>query len=79
MSRWEGLYAPPLVVPGVVCVTLAVAFAVNVFLAVDPRSHSVSDTLYGVSPFWLPAFLLLLGDKSAPAARTPVPFTRHSR
>ena len=26
---WEGLYAPPLVVPGVVCVTLAVAFAVN--------------------------------------------------
>jgi hypothetical protein len=44
---------------GVVVVLLVAAFSVQVFLAVDRRSHSVSDTLYGVFPFLAPAFLLL--------------------
>ena len=35
-----------------------VAFAIQVFLAVDARSHSVSDTLYGVFPYWAPTFLI---------------------
>ena len=30
----------------------ALAFTVQVFIAVDARSHSVSDTLYGIFPFW---------------------------
>jgi hypothetical protein len=47
-------------VPAVACVLLALAFAVNVFVAIDRRSHSVSDTLYGVFPFWMPTFLFLL-------------------
>jgi hypothetical protein len=32
---------------------------VQVFLAVDRNSHSVSDTLYGVFPFVVPAVLLV--------------------
>ena len=37
----------------------AAAFCVNVFVAVDRHSHSVSDTLYGVFPFFACAFLLV--------------------
>ena len=36
----------------------AILFAVQVFLAVDSRSHSASDTLYGVFPYWGVTFLL---------------------
>jgi hypothetical protein len=28
-------------------------------LAIDRHSHSVSDTLYGIFPFWAPALLVL--------------------
>jgi len=34
------------------------AFCVQVFLAVDHKSHSVSDTLYAVFPFFACVFLL---------------------
>jgi len=37
----------------------ALAFCATVFVAVDRHSHSVSDTLYGVYPFFLPTFLLV--------------------
>ncbi|GAB3790844.1 hypothetical protein [Dyella agri] len=37
---------------------LMAAFCVHIFLAVDARSHSVSDTLYGLFPFWSVTFLL---------------------
>lgn len=30
---------------------------VHIFLVVDANSYSVSDTLYGIFPFWVPAFL----------------------
>jgi hypothetical protein len=36
----------------------AALLCVNVFLAVDRHSHSASDTLYGVFPYWAAAFLL---------------------
>jgi hypothetical protein len=49
----------PVSVPGVVIWLLALTFCVQVFLAVDRRSHSVSDTLYGVFPFFACAFLLV--------------------
>lgn len=35
-----------------------VGFAAQVFVAVDSRSHSVSDTLYGIFPYWGVCFLL---------------------
>ncbi len=56
---WGWLYLP-VSVAGFLATLLPLAFAVNVFLAVDRRSHSVSDTLYGIFPFWVPTFLLWL-------------------
>ncbi len=38
---------------------MALAFCAQVFWAVDRRSHSVTDTLYGVFPFFACCFLLL--------------------
>lgn len=35
----------------------ALALCVQVFMAVDARSHSISDTLYGIFPFWAPTRL----------------------
>ncbi len=47
-----------------VLITLAVLAGVAVaFLRVDGRSHSVSDTLYGVVPWWV--LCLLLGHALA--------------
>ena len=48
----------PVSVPGAVITLLALLFCVQVFLAVDRHSHSASDTLYGVFPFFACAFLL---------------------
>ena len=44
---------------GAIVSLAAVGFCVNVFLAIDRHSHSVSDTLYGVFPFFACAFLLV--------------------
>jgi hypothetical protein len=59
--RWFrdlGLIYLPVSVLGWFVTLACAAFCVQVFLAVDARSHSVSDTLYGVFPFWVPTFLL---------------------
>jgi hypothetical protein len=53
-----GWFHLPVSVPGAIATLFALAFAVQVFVAVDRKSHSVSDTLYGVFPFWACAFLL---------------------
>jgi hypothetical protein len=34
-------------------------FGINIFLAIDRHSHSVSDTLFGVFPFFACTFLLV--------------------
>lgn len=57
--RRFGWFYLPVSAPGVVVTLGALAFCVQVFLAVDRQSHSVSDTLYGVYPFILPTLLLL--------------------
>ena len=44
---------------GGLVVLLALALCVQVFLAVDRPSHSVSDTLYGVFPYFSCCFLLV--------------------
>ena len=56
--RW-GWFHVPVSVPGVLVVVVAAAFCINVFLAVDRHSHSASDTLYGVFPFFVCTFLLV--------------------
>jgi hypothetical protein len=54
-----GWFYLPISVQGTLIVLAAMGFCVNVFLAVDRHSHSVSDTLYGVFPFFACAFLLV--------------------
>ena len=57
-KRWGWFYRP-VSLPGVVIVTIALLFCAQVFWAVDRKSHSVTDTLYGVFPFFVCCFLLL--------------------
>ncbi len=52
-----GWFYVPNSIPGAMVSGLAALFCVNTFLAVDRHSHSVSDTLYGVYPFWVCTFL----------------------
>lgn len=54
-----GWFYRPVSWQGTVVVLLAVAFCVNVFLAVDRHSHSVSDTLYGVYSYFVCTFYLV--------------------
>jgi hypothetical protein len=53
-----GWFYIPVSLPGGVITLAALAFCVQVFIAVDRHSHSASDTLYGVFPFFACAFLL---------------------
>ena len=57
--RRVGWFFIPASLPGAIVFLLAVAFCVNVFVAIDRHSHSVSDTLYGVFPFFVCTFLLI--------------------
>ena len=57
-KAWGWIYRP-VSWQGYVAALVALAFCVQVFVAVDSHSHSVSDTLYGVFPFVVCCFLLL--------------------
>jgi len=52
---------------GFVIYVLAILFLITVFVAVDRNSHSVSDTLYGIFPYFVSTFLLVewLADKTS--------------
>ena len=54
-----GWFYLPVSVPGTVVCLLAALFCITVFTAVDRRSHSASETLYGIFPFFVCTFLLL--------------------
>jgi len=54
-----GWFLVPVSIPGAIAVGAALAFCAQVFLAIDHKSHSVTDTLYGVFPFFACTFLLL--------------------
>ena len=54
-----GWFYLPISVPGAFLTLAAILFCVQVFMVVDRHSHSASDTLYGVFPFFVCAFLLL--------------------
>jgi hypothetical protein len=60
----------PASVPGVVITALALVFCAQVFVAVDRQAHSVSDTLYGVFPFIVPALIVLNWIASKTSAPT---------
>lgn len=54
-----GWFNIPNSVPGAIICLMAALFCLTVFRAVDRHSHSASDTLYGVFPFFVCAFLLV--------------------
>ncbi len=54
-----GIFFVPASVAGWITTLLAGAFCAQIFVFIDSRSHSVSDTLYGVFPFWVPTLLAL--------------------
>ena len=56
--RRAGWLYLPASVPGSVPLLPALTFCAPAFVAVDIKSHSVSDTFYGVFPFFAGAFLL---------------------
>ena len=55
---WGWIYRP-VSWQAVIVILLALAFCVNVFIAIDRNSHSVSDTLYGIFPFVVPTLMIL--------------------
>ncbi len=57
--RPMGFLFRPRSIAGWLLILIAIAFCVQVLIAVERHSHSASDTLYGIFPFWAPAFLVL--------------------
>ena len=65
-----GWFYIPTSAPGAAVCIMAFVFCLTVFRAVDRRSHSVSDTFYGVFPFFVCAFLIVdwIGGRTADAS-----------
>jgi hypothetical protein len=55
---WGWLYRPVSAAGWLAC-AVTLLFCVQVFAAIDRHSHSVSDTLYGIFPYFACCFLLL--------------------
>jgi len=66
-----GWFYVPVSVPGALLTLLVLAFCVHIFLFIDGRSHSNTDTLYGIFPFVVPALLGLdwVARRTSEAAR----------
>ena len=54
-----GWFYVPVSGAGVALVLIGLAFCVQVFVAIDRHSHSVSDTFYGIFPYYACCFLLI--------------------
>jgi hypothetical protein len=54
-----GMLFVPVSVMGWIVTALAITFCAQVFVFIDSHSHSVTDTLYGIFPFWGPTLLAL--------------------
>jgi hypothetical protein len=57
-KRWGWIYRPT-AWQGWSVTLIACFFCFQVFVAVDRHSHSVSDTLYGIYPYFVPTFGIL--------------------
>lgn len=66
-APWGWTYRP-VAWQGAVLIALCVLFCVQVFIAVDRHSHSVSDTLYGIFPYVVPSLIVLNWIASKTAA-----------
>lgn len=56
--EWGWFYRPA-AWPGWLALILTALFCLQVFTAIDRHSHSVSDTFYGIFPYWVSASTLL--------------------
>jgi hypothetical protein len=73
--RWFRPLGPffyPISAAGWIATLFALAFCTRIFLFVDHRSHSVTDTLYGIFPYWGPALLALAWIADRTGGRTIV-------
>ena len=57
-KHWGWIYRP-VSWQGWIFTVVTIVFCVQVFVAVDRHSHSVSDTFYGIFPYFVPAFVIL--------------------
>jgi ABC-type uncharacterized transport system permease subunit len=55
---WGWIYRP-VSWQGAIVSALILAFCVQVFFAIDSRSHSVTDTLYNVFPYFVCSLVIL--------------------
>lgn len=62
----------PVSIAGWLLSLAALAFCLQTFIAVDRHSHSASDTLCGVFPYWVPALLVLTWIADRTGARSNV-------
>ena len=69
-KRWGWIYLP-VSVAGWLAVVSTLLFCLNSFLTVDRHSHSASDTLYGIFPYWVPALGVLLWIASRTSKKAP--------
>jgi hypothetical protein len=49
----------PISAIGAAITFLVIAFCVTVFISIDRNSHSISDTLYGIFPYFVSIFTIL--------------------
>lgn len=56
-KQWGWLYLPASA-PGFVILLATLGFCASVFLAIERHSHSATETLYNVFPFFTCVFLL---------------------
>jgi hypothetical protein len=54
-----GWFYLPVSFAGTIISILTIAFCITVFFAMDKNSHSSSDTLYGIFPYFISAFTIL--------------------
>jgi Na+/glutamate symporter len=52
------IYIPTTIIGGII-LSFTLLFCFSVFIAIDQKSHSVSDTLYGIFPYFVSAFVIL--------------------
>jgi hypothetical protein len=57
-KTWGWIFRP-ISWQGALSILVTLAFCIKVFIAVDRNAHSVSDTLYGIFPYIVPACMLL--------------------
>jgi hypothetical protein len=62
-----GWFYVPVSFPGAAVWLVGALLCLTVFRAVDRHSHSVSDTLYGIFPFFVCTFLLVdwIGNRTS--------------